>query len=304
MALADLHKLRAVLVTGKGGVGKTTVAAALARKSARSGVRTLAVEVVEDEDRDAPLAAALGRATLSAEPVEIEKNLHVTVLAPSIGHKAFLRDMLPMRVLADAAMKSQGVRRFLNAAPTFPELGVLYRLLDLTRMTRSDGRSTYEHVVVDLPASGHALALVQVPSAVLRVVPGGAIGHAVRAGIDLLCDPTKAAALVVTLPEPLPVSESIELVAGLEASRVDVRGIVLNRVPEDPFEDDELAAAMTLIDGRALLGGRSVQRVARARKARTRLSGTKPIIFESREHEGDVIAALLREIERESGRRP
>ena len=102
MVLADLHKLRAVLVTGKGGVGKTTVAAALARKAARSGVRTLAVEVVEDEDRDAPLAAALGRATLSGEPVELEKNLHVTVLAPSIGHKAFLRDVLPMRVLADA----------------------------------------------------------------------------------------------------------------------------------------------------------------------------------------------------------
>lgn len=300
MQLAELQKLRTVLVTGKGGVGKTTVAAALARKAARSGVRTLAVEVVEDEDRDAPLAAALGRATLSPEPTELEKNLHVTVLAPSIGHKAFLRDTLPMRVLADAAMKSQGVRRFLNAAPTFPELGVLYRLFDLVRMTRSDGRPTYEHVVVDLPASGHALALVQVPSAVLRVVTGGAIGQAVRAGIDLLCDPKKTGALVVTLPEPLPVSESLELVTGLEASRVDVRGIVLNRVPEDPFADDELAAALALIEGRALLGGRSVQRVARARKARKRLTATKPVVFESREHEGDVIAAMVRDLDARS----
>lgn len=297
MRPSELQKLRAVLVTGKGGVGKTAVAAALARVSAASGRRTLAVEIVEDDDRDAPLASTLGLSAVREEPTQVAPHLHVAVLSPSIGHKAFLRDALPVRMLADAAMKSQAVRRFLNAAPTFPEMGVLYRLLDLARMRRSDGASTFEHIIVDLPATGHALALVQVPSAVLRVVPGGTIGDAVRDGLALLCDPKKTAAMVVTIPEPLPISESIELVQGLEASAVAVAGLVLNRVPHDPFEAGELERAVELVQGRPMLGGRSVQRVVQAREARSRLVSASPVIFEFGEHEGDVVEAMGRTLQ-------
>lgn len=298
MTVRDLQKLRAVLVTGKGGVGKTTLAAALAKRSAAAGVRTLAVEIADDDDREAPLAAMLGVRTLREEPTLAAPNLHFAVLAPAIGHKAFLRDALPVRMLADAAMKSQAVRRFLHAAPTFPELGVLYRLLDLVRARRSDGSLAFDHVVVDLPATGHALALVQVPGAVLRVVPGGTIGHAVRAGLALLCDPAQTGALVVTLPEPLPVSESLELVRGLEDSSVAVKGVVLNRVPHDPFTDGELEAALALTGKRPTLGARSVQRIARARQARARVGETRPVLLEVGEHDpdSDVVAAIAAQL--------
>lgn len=306
MRLGDLKELRVVFVTGKGGVGKTSIAGAMARALADSGARTLAVEVVEeDSETDAPLAAALGRPPTSSngEPVLVAKDLYVAALSPASGHKAFLRDTLPVKMLADAAMKSQAVRRFLNAAPTFPELGVLYRLLDLSRMRRPNGSALYEHIIVDLPATGHALALVQVPAAVLRVVTGGAIGAAVRDGIALLCDPKQTGAFVVTLPEPLPVSESLELASGLEASKVRVAGLVLNRVPNDPFDDQaELEAALAVGNARPTLGGRTVLRIVRARQARARLAESgRPVQHEFFEHEGDIAKELLRSIaERET----
>lgn len=307
MTLSELHKLRTVLVTGKGGVGKTSIAAGMARAAAAAGRRTLAVEVVDDEDRDAPLATALGGRAVDViaekgwreEPIRVSTNLHSTVLCPSIGHKAFLRDMLPVRVLADAAMKSQAVRRFLHAAPTFPELGVLYRLLDLSRAKRYDGTPLYEHIIVDLPATGHALALVQVPSTVLRIVGGGAIGGAVRDGIALLCDAQTAGALVVTLPEPLPVSESMELVRGLESSGVAVPGLVVNRAPVNPFGDGELDVALRLAELRPTLGGRSVLRIERARQARLRLETSRPVLFEFEEVEGPAVDAIASRLEKE-----
>lgn len=294
LPVRELQKLRSLLVTGKGGVGKTTVAAGLAQLAARAGLRTLAVEIVEDEDREAPLAATLGLAALREEPTQVATRLHVAVLSPSVGHRAFLRDTLPVRMLADAAMKSQAVRRFLNAAPTFPEMGVLYRLLDLARAKRGDGSPLYEHIIVDLPATGHALALVQVPAAVLRVVPGGAIGQAVRSGLELLCDPKQNGAVVVTLPEPLPVSESLELVRGLESNAVAVPGLVLNRVPVDPFADGELEVALAMIAKRATLGAKSVQQILRARQARARLEETRPVLFELPEHDDDPVATMTR----------
>jgi anion-transporting ArsA/GET3 family ATPase len=297
--LRDLHRLRLLLVTGKGGVGKTTIAAAFARAAAAAGRRTLCVEIVDDHEGEAPLASAFGRTTHGAHtdsPIAVDENLHLAALSASSGHKAFLRDTLPMRMLADAAMKSQAVRRFLHAAPTFAELGVLYRLLDLTRL-RAGGEFAFDHIVVDLPATGHALALLQVPAAVQRVVSGGSIGQAVRSGLDLLCDKHQTAALVVTVPEALPVSESLELATGLEASGVLVPGLVLNRVPSDGFTDGELEIALGVASRRPTLGGRTVQRIARARHARLRIKDARPLLFEFLDHDGDALAEMGRALD-------
>ncbi|MBK6692296.1 MAG: arsenic transporter [Myxococcales bacterium] len=287
-----LDKLRAVLVTGKGGVGKTTVAAALARASARRGRRTLCLEVIDEVGEAAPLATTFGRALTTEEPLQVAPNLYVAALSPATGHKAFLRETLPVKMLADAAMKSQAVRRFLHAAPTFPELGVLYRLVDLASATRA---GPFDQVIVDLPATGHALALVEVPEAVLRIVPGGTIGQALRAGLALLCDAEKTAALVVTLPEPLPVSEALELAEALEAKRVAVAGIILNRVPDDPFDDAEFELVQSFAT-RPLLGNRSVHRLRKTRDARERIKISRRVIELSEHPEGDVLAKVTDEL--------
>jgi arsenite/tail-anchored protein-transporting ATPase len=272
LSLKNLLSLRAILVTGKGGVGKTTIAAALARWLSEKGKRVLVTELGSEETATSALADALGIEALSDEPVAIGPNLSAAALAPSIGHQRFLRDVLPLKLLADAAMKTGAIRRFLSAAPTFPEMGVLYRLLDLVRLERSDRSPRYESIIVDLPATGHALALAQIPASLLRVVPTGPIARAVEEGLHLLMDPKRTGAIVVTLPETLPVSEALELVEGIHRHKIPLAHLFVNRVPFDPFESRERDALSKILDGRPkVLGERTLERIDRARVAIERI---------------------------------
>jgi arsenite-transporting ATPase len=271
--LKRLLPLRAVLITGKGGVGKTTVAASLARFAAAQGKRVLCAEMSSDPDIASPLADALGADKLTETPVDIAPNLRALLLTPVLGHQKFLRDVLPMNILADAAMRSAAIRRFLGAAPTFPEMGVLYRLLDLVRAKRRDGSWEHEMIIVDLPATGHALALAQIPASLLRVIPTGPIAAAVREGLALLTDKKQTGAVVVTLPETLPVSEALELIAGIEHHEIPLAQVFVNRVPFDPFTEEERVLVRDILAGRPpTLGERTMERIDRARVAMSRLS--------------------------------
>jgi arsenite/tail-anchored protein-transporting ATPase len=270
----SLLPLRAVLVTGKGGVGKTTVAASLARWFAAKGKRVLCAELSAEDAATSPLADALGLERLKDEPTDVAENLRAAALAPALGHQRFLRDVLPMKILADAAMRSAAIRKFLAAAPTFPEMGVLYRLLDLVRAKRKDGTPLHETIIVDLPATGHALALAQIPQSLLRVIPTGPIAEAVREGLSLLMDPEQTGAVVVTLPETLPVTEALELVQGIERHQIPLAQIVVNRVPFDPFTREERDALKRLLAGRPpTLGERTLERIDRAEVALARIRG-------------------------------
>ena len=267
-----LLPLRAVLVTGKGGVGKTTVAASLARFASQQGKRVLVTEIANEEVSSSALADALGVEAIAQEPQEIAPGLRLCSLSPTLGHQSFLRDVLPMKLLADAAMRAGAIRRFLSAAPTFPEMGVLYRLLDLVRTTRRDGTFEHEMIIVDLPATGHALALAQIPASLLRVIHTGPIATAVREGLDLIMDPARTGAVVVTLPETLPVSEAIELARGIEEHRIPLAHVFVNRVPFDPFAPEEHEIVERLLRGRGpTLGARTVERIHRSGGALRRM---------------------------------
>jgi arsenite-transporting ATPase len=271
--LSELFTRRALLVTGKGGVGKTTIAATLARIAAAQGKRVLCAEVAGEGDTWSPLGRALGCATASAEePVEVAPGVRLVLLTPTAGHRQFLRDTVKLRFLANTAMKATGIRAFLAAAPTFPEMGILYRFLHLLRQVRDDGDPEHELMIVDLPATGHALAFAQFPAALLRLIPGGPVGAAVREGLARVTDPAQTAAVVVTLCESLPVSESIELVRGLTSTNVHVAALILNRLCPDPFDAEERAAVDRFVVAHApLLGARSLERIDLGRAARRRL---------------------------------
>lgn len=276
-----LLPLRAVLVTGKGGVGKTTVTASLARFAAAQGKRVLCAEIAGDPDASSALADALGVEKLDIEPISVGPNLKAVLLAPHLGHTRFLRDVLPMKLLADAAMRSAAIRRFLAAAPTFPEMGVLYRLLDLVRAKQRDGSWEHEMIIVDLPATGHALALAQIPASLLRVIPTGPIAAAVREGLDLLTDTERTGAIVVTLPETLPVSEALELCKGIKEHQIPLAHVFVNRVPFDPFSEEEREFVRGLLVGRGpTLGARTIERIDRARVSLDRIERevTVPIV--------------------------
>jgi hypothetical protein len=231
------------------------------------------MEVSSEETGSSPLATLAGVREASSRATEVEPGLSFVRLSAAEGHRRFLEQVLPIRLMADAAMRSRALRRFLEAGPALREMGVLYHLLDLLQRTRRDKSFEYPLCVVDLPATGHALALASLPQVLLSVLPGGPIGRTVRQGLDFLQDPARCAALLVTLPEPLPVSETLELATELSRHRIPLAGAVLNRVPENPFAPEGRAALARLLDTHGPhRGHRALGRLDRAHAAESRLA--------------------------------
>ena len=263
---APIWDKQLVLVAGKGGVGKTLFAAALCRAAHAAGRRVLAAEVTPDTHTTSPLLTHFGCPRVKGEdPVYIEPRFHGVRLAPQSGHRTFLRDALRVKLLVDAAMRSGALTRFLLAAPTFPEIGVLYQLTSVLRSGR------FDHVIIDLPATGHAVGLASLPKTVLRFVPSGLIGGALQYGLDCMMDANRCAAVVPTLPESMPVTEAFELIAALGRCGITTSTSILNRLPDDPFEPAERDALERVAQGRggeSVLGSRELKRLDRALAAR------------------------------------
>ncbi|MEW6432442.1 MAG: ArsA family ATPase [Myxococcota bacterium] len=269
MSLLSLVQRRLIIVTGKGGVGKSTLTAAMGRALAAKGKRVLLSEIVPFTDTPSQLAAALGGKRPGEEPLLMGENLWVALLTPTVGHLRFLQDTLPIRMLADAAMRSQGLRKFLSAAPGFSDMGVMYRMLDLMRREHPSGGPMFEVCIVDSPATGHALALAQIPEFLTRVIPGGPIFRAAQEGVRILTDPNTTGTIIVTLPETLPVTEAMELEKGLGRHKLPVSAIVVNRVPKDPFSAEERKALDEVLRSgdSTVFGARELRRIERAEAA-------------------------------------
>ncbi len=267
----EILSKRVVLVTGKGGVGRSSVAAALATVAARARKRVLLCEIGEHGSEDSPLARIFGYDRLPEEPAEIAPGIKATLLLSHRGQELFLRSVLPVPALARAALASDALRRLLSAAPSFREMGIFFHLLTFLRAEHARGGPEHEVIFIDMPATGHTLALTGLPEVLLGLVSRGPIAAALREGQSYLNDPKKGAAWVVTLPEALPVSETLELVAGLEKTAMSVGGIVLNRMPEDIFTEGERAALRPILEKQAVFGADGFRRVEEARRSLERL---------------------------------
>ena len=273
--LAGFISRRILLVTGKGGVGRTSFAAALGIAAAAAGRRTLLLEIAESEGGYSPLGRPFGLEALTDRPTPVPEHpgLSIAHLSARTGHQRFLSTILPSKSLAAAALRSKSLRKFLEAAPSFEEMGVFYHLLTLMRGggEDDDGRPDHEQLVVDMPATGHTLALTRLPNVLLKLMPSGPIARALREGQGFLYDAKRACAWVVTLPETLPVTEALELIDGLRDTRVNVGGVVLNRLPADPFTATERAVLEPVLAERRLLGALDFERIAQSRRELARL---------------------------------
>lgn len=271
--IPDLIQRRIVLMTGKGGVGRTTLTAAMARAAARAGKRVLVAEFGEPDGDYSPLARIFGRDTLPGTPEPLEPGIQGSLLWALEGHSLFLQRALPLPPLIRAAMRSRALRRLFDASPSLHEMGAFHHLLTLIKEERGDGSPEHELILVDMPATGHTLALTGLPEVILGLMPTGPIADLMREGRDMLNDPATGAACVVTLPETLPVSECLELVEGLEDTGTSVGVVLVNKVVQELFDPQEREWLAPLIESERLLGSnrfassgqteRSLRRLAR-----------------------------------------
>jgi len=293
--LEALFRRRLIVVTGKGGTGKTSLGAALARLAAAAGKRVLACEVGRAVDSPSPLLGLLApERTAKNEPQALDGTLSHVVLRGDDGVRQFLGDVMPFQFMANRALKVEAVRRFLDAAPAFGEMGVLYRGQKYLEERRRDGSPVHELMILDAPASGHTLAFASLPDTILKVFTAGPIATAARAGIELIRDPVSTTVVAATLPEPLPVSELTELCAGLRERGLDVGAVVANQVPHDPFSAEERAA----LDARLpleVLGRNALARMTKAGDAFRRLAtlGAPVLRVESTSSSGPALVTEI-----------
>jgi len=297
-----------IYVTGKGGVGKTTVAASIGLAAAARGKRTIVCEVAEQQRMSRAFAhAGVGR--------DREARLAPDLYAVTVDPQHALEEWLSRQVGGSALRilgRSQAFHYFVAAAPGARELITIAKIWELAQLERWDrsGR-TYDLVVVDAPASGHGIAMLQTPSTfgdIARVGPIQRQAYKVR---DMLGDPARTGYVAVALPEEMPVNETLELEERLhEAVGADLDAIVVNALMPERVSAEELGRLRELVAGdgvhpalHAALAAEERARMQHAQVRWLRRRARAPVITLPFLFEGDIELDDLAELGERLGRR-
>ncbi len=226
--LQGLASRTVLVVSGKGGVGKTTVAAALASLSARSGRSVLLVS--SDGRGDAP--ALFGREDRGYDEAPLAQGLRTITTDFDALLTDFVHAVAPVRLLGDRMLALPVFRFFTRATPGLPDLLLLGKIREILKRTRGTAKEPrYDLVVLDAPATGHAMSLLSLPRTILKTVPAGPLRKLALDVDALLSDPAKTALVAVAEPAELAATETEELVAGARAAAgLATALIVVNRV--------------------------------------------------------------------------
>lgn len=231
-----IQQRRFLFVTGKGGVGKTTVCAAMATALAQAGRRVL-VAACGAEER---LSAVLETPPIGGDVVEIRPNLFAVFITPKEAMSQYGAMVLKSRLAYTPLFENRYVTNFFDAVPGLREWAVLGRSWYLATETRGDGRFRFDAVILDAPATGHALDMLAVPQVIMAVAPRGVLRRDAERAWTMLQDPSQSGVIVVTLPEELPVTETVELTTKLmESFRLPIAGLVVNGCATPVFSASE-----------------------------------------------------------------
>jgi anion-transporting ArsA/GET3 family ATPase len=285
-----------VVVTGKGGVGKTTVAAALGLVAARRGMRTIVAEVQRRDD----VSRALGGEGIQEE--ELAPGLHHVSIDPELAMELYLTDQLPA-ALAEVLASSRTFSYLAAATPGMRELLTVGKVWELAQEDRrTPGAEPYDLVVLDAPATGHGVAVLSAPRTFAQVARMGRIARQGRTIDAMVSDPARTGVVAVARPEEMPVNETLALQdalrddVGLDVGLVIANGMLPRRFSAadaralDTADDSPEVRAARHAHARAAAQRSQLERLRRGARARV---ATLPFVFD-----GDRLARLARELER------
>lgn len=223
---------RLLLFTGKGGVGKTTLVAALAIEAARRGRRPLVVEL----GHRASMEAVFEIDHIGYAPRDVGRGVHAMNLDFESALGEYFEEHIPIQRVARSVMRNKTLQKFFHAAPSVSEVATLNKLSTLENERGPDGGYRWDPIFVDLDATGHALMLLNLPGVLNGLIGDGPMRRLVDGFTRLLTDPRRTVLSLVTLPLELPAQETVELYQQLRAHHAIALGVLfVNQVPPRPL---------------------------------------------------------------------
>ncbi len=259
----SLLQRRLIFVTGKGGVGKSTVATALGILAARRGLRTIVAEL-GGNDRAQRTFERHGE--ISHE-VELAPGLFTISIDPQQAMEEYLR--LRIGALGHALSASRVFHAFAMATPGMRELlsmGKIWELAQFERRTRD--AAPYDLVVVDAPATGHGVGFLQTPRTFAEIARVGPIAAQAGRISATIADRSFTGVLAVSTPEEMPVTETLSLGEGLNRQQLAIDAVILNERYPDRFTAADLASIQAATEGAGRPGVRAALRAASSQQRR------------------------------------
>ena len=224
------------IVTGKGGVGKSTVTAALALAAQRRGQRVLVCEVTAKER----VASLLGAADSGPVVTRIDQSIWSVHVRPAEAMREYALMVLRFKAIYNAVFENRLVRYFLRAVPSLPEIVMLGKVWWHVVMEKDEqGKPRWDQVILDAPATGHGISFLRTPRTILELVSEGPMVRDMKRMQAMLVDPALTAVHVVTLPEEMPANEAVELHQAIVRMELPEGRLFLNSHFERRFTLDE-----------------------------------------------------------------
>ena len=250
----DLLQRRLLFVVGKGGVGKTTVASALALEAARRGAKTLLVEV-DGVGRAAQVFGVSVRPPGEVAP--LTPSLFLMNVEGSAALAEYLMMTVPVKRVLQGVLNSRIYQYFVAAAPGLKELMTIGKIWFEANRTDTAGGGVWDIVVVDAPATGHSLQYLAMPQATFDTFTSGLVHREASRVVELLQDPERTGVVLVTAAEEMPVNETIETYRRLRSDlHLPSALLVVNRFHQTALRSADVEALERRLESEASVASR------------------------------------------------
>jgi anion-transporting ArsA/GET3 family ATPase len=258
MNIDEFLSKKLIVVTGKGGVGKTAVSLALSYLNAGHGRSPLFV-TLKEVDRGSYFFGLDTR--VGSGESALDNGINAVYIDPNLALKEYIRErFVSLYPVYATILRSKTLQTFFEAAPGLKELITIGKIWHLG--TKGGGRGNsgtmYDQVIFDAPSTGHAIPVLDLPSKVLEMVRGGAFKSHIEWVEGFLKNPEETAVVVVSAPEEMIVGETLELVDAVQSIGISVLFTVVNKVYENPFTMNEQKIIEEHIADNASSGSKSI----------------------------------------------
>ena len=272
---------RLLIVTGKGGVGKTTVSCALAYRASGLGRKVLLVEADTKPETRGTISKVMGYTATPNTVVAVRPRLHAISMDASYGLRNYVLDKVNLQVIYRTLERSKGFQKSFSFFPGVKELVILYTICLFEKERDPGGKGPrYDLIIYDAPPTGHGVFFLRLPQKVIDMLKVGPLIADAKRVKSLIEDRGRTALNIVTLAEEMPVNETIELAGDLR-SHVDVRigTTFVNKLQNPTVDESEWEAVfdgsaadrLRAFKGCALREGEVDTVIRAAQLARTRL---------------------------------